>query len=83
MAQYEASWGEGPWATWKPFRIFFEFLPKQKGFKRSERYEGIAEKLKRPDIEAYLAFMLFVSQDFERLFAIFPVWSANDSHALG
>ena len=26
MAQYEVSWSEGPWATWKPFQIFFEFL---------------------------------------------------------
>ena len=44
---------------------FLSFLPKQKGFKRSERYERIVEQLKRPDIEVYLAFMLLVSQDFE------------------
>ena len=43
---------------------FSSFLFKQKGFKRSERYEWIVEQLKWPDIKAYLAFMLFVSQDF-------------------
>ena len=53
-------------------KSLLSFLPKQKGFKRSERYERIVEQLKRPDIEPYLAFMLFVSQDFES-FAIFPV----------
>ena len=44
---------------------FLNFLPKEKGFKRSERYERIIEQLKRPEIESYLAFMLLVSQDFE------------------
>ena len=50
---------------------FLSFLPKQKGFKRSKRYEGIVEQLKRSDIEAYLTFMLFVSQDFEKDFCDF------------
>ena len=54
MTQYEASWGENL------SEYFLSFLPKQKGFKRSERYDQIVEQLKRPDIEAYLAFMLFV-----------------------
>ena len=54
MTQYEASWGENL------SEFFLSFLPKQKGFKRSERYDRIVEQLKRPDIEAYLAFMLFV-----------------------
>ena len=43
---------------------FLSFLPKQKGFKHSEHYEQIVEQLKQPDIEAYLAFMLFVSEVF-------------------
>ena len=47
------------------------FLPKQKGFKISERYERIVEQLKRHDIEVYLAFMLFVSQDFESFLRFF------------
>ena len=47
------------------------FLPKQKGFKHSEPYERIVGQLKRPDIEAYLVFMLFVSQDFESFLQFF------------
>ena len=44
---------------------FLVFLPKQKSFKKCERYERIAKNLKRSDIEAHLGFMLFISQDFE------------------
>ena len=65
MTQYEASWGENL------SEYFLSFLPKQKGFKRSERYERIVEQFKRPDIEAYLAFMLFVSKDFESFLRFF------------
>ena len=50
---------------------FLNFLPKQKGFKRSDRYDRIIKELKRPEIEAYLAFMLFVSQDFESFLRFF------------
>ena len=49
---------------------FLSFLPKKKG-KNSERYERIFEQLKRPDIEAYLAFMLLASQDFESFLRFF------------
>ena len=53
------------------FEYFLSFLPKQRGLKRSERYERIAEQLNRPDIEAYLAFILFVLQDFESVLRFF------------
>ena len=46
-------------------KCFLSFLPKQKGFKLSERCERIVEQWKRPNIQAYIAFMVFVSQDFE------------------
>ena len=52
-------------------KYFLSFLPKQKGFKGSERYERSVEQLKRFDFEAYLAFMLFVPQDFETFLRFF------------
>jgi len=45
---------------------FLTFLPKQKNFKTSERYDRICKVLKRKYVEAFLGFMLFVCIDFEK-----------------
>ena len=50
---------------------FLKFLPNQKGFKTSERYERIVSQLKNPLIDPYLSFMIFVSQDFEKFLKVF------------
>ena len=73
-------------------KYFLSFLPKQKGSKRSERYERIVEQLKRPDIlpscylyhkifKGFCDFSTMISQWFTcsglRLFSLLEVWCQN------
>ena len=82
-AVYVKKHGPTRWLSMKPVgtrvleqlknlkEYFLTFLPKQKGFKTSERYERICKVLKRKDIEVFLGFMLFVSTDFEKFLKVF------------
>ena len=49
---------------------FLKFLPRQKGFKSSPRYDRIVKHLTSPLTEPYVAFMVFVSQDFEKFLRV-------------
>ena len=50
---------------------FLKFVPRQKSSKFSPRYDRIVEHLTSPLTESYIAFMVFVSQDFEEYLRIF------------
>ncbi|XP_066933369.1 uncharacterized protein [Clytia hemisphaerica] len=76
-AEYVKKHGPTRWLSMKPVgarvleqiknlkKYFFTYLPKSDGFRKCERYERIVKILKRDDLEAYLGFMLYFSQDFE------------------
>ena len=59
----------------EPQRIFIIFLPQQKNFKReiesTIRYKRIGKNLKSVLTQAYLAFVAFMSQDFESFLLTF------------
>ena len=64
-----------------PQRIFHNLNFKRE-IESTIRYKGIAEKLKSTLTPAYLAFVAFVSQDFESFLLTFQRKRANDSYSL-